>query len=242
MAAGWRRVRRVAAGVEIWRVRDVVSPGPSSHAHEHVQRVLVNPANERLEGTKCPYFPRGGPLPVAEQHGWTSGWGGMEAGPNMLYPAQTIDGRVHAEGGAALREDLRNLQAKANGAPLELGSAVRSSAPGRLADLGFDAIVHVAVPFCDEPEAETLLQASFFNGLACAFGTFSDASEIRIVDLPLLGSGARGFSRQASVMALSRALGETKVPTSVRLRLVVADAGSDDAATVDALANLIVRA
>ena len=60
-------------------------------------RVLINPANESLLGTARPYFPRGGPLPPRAPPGLTtsSRWGGMDAGPGMLYPAQAVDGLVH---------------------------------------------------------------------------------------------------------------------------------------------------
>ena len=52
--------------------------------------VLVNPANETLCGTRAPYCPQGGPIPLEPTEGWqaASRWCGMEAGDGMLYPTQ----------------------------------------------------------------------------------------------------------------------------------------------------------
>ena len=64
---------------------------------------LLCPGNEHLVGTRLSYFPRGGPCPAEPPPGVQSSWGGMEAGGNMLYPIQTVDGLVTAAGGARLR-------------------------------------------------------------------------------------------------------------------------------------------
>jgi len=234
----WRYLRSLAPHVEIWHVQDVVSKAPrgnflragaartnqeSSAYCEHL-RVLVNPANEFLQGTKCAYFPRGGPLPVGEQ-GMTSVWGGMEAGPNMLYLTQVIDGRVHQEGG----QELKNiLQAKMKDEKfIPLGTAIHTSAPGTLGKrgLGFDAIVHVAVPFVNEEGAQDLLKSAFCSGIntALELSAKTSISNLMTIDLPLLGSGARGFSIQESVEAVSTALRETKLCDRVIVRIVVLD-------------------
>ena len=61
-------------------------------------RALVNPANTQLVGTRLPYFPRGGPLPVLPppELRVSSGWGGMDAGSGMLYrpPSPLITNRL----------------------------------------------------------------------------------------------------------------------------------------------------
>ena len=79
----------------------------------HVRTALINPANTALSGTALPYFPRGGPVPApppdAALQSSTRGWGGMEAGDGLLYPAQAVDGVVHALGGAELRRRLNEL-------------------------------------------------------------------------------------------------------------------------------------
>ena len=65
-------------------------------------RFLVNSGNEYLLGASLPYFPRGGlPAPAASNvygdfQSWqtSGGWGGLSAGPGMVYPVQSIDGEV----------------------------------------------------------------------------------------------------------------------------------------------------
>ena len=60
-------------------------------------RFLINSGNEYMVGPQLPYFPRGG-LPrvnnvVGGPGSWqfTSNWGGMSAGDNMVYPVQAVD-------------------------------------------------------------------------------------------------------------------------------------------------------
>merc|ERR1719319_1749262 len=68
---------------------------------------FINPANRSLAGAALPYFPRGGPVPRPPPPGvQSSQWGGMEAGPGMLYPSQVCDGVVHSLGGRHLRHLL----------------------------------------------------------------------------------------------------------------------------------------
>merc|ERR1719319_1527741 len=78
---------------------------PSSSSTSTV--AFINPANRSLAGAALPYFPRGGPVPRPPPPGvQSSQWGGMEAGPGMLYPAQVCDGVVHSLGGRHLRHLL----------------------------------------------------------------------------------------------------------------------------------------
>ena len=77
-------------------------------------RALLNPANPSLAGTARPYFPRGGPLPPPPPAGLETssrGWGGIDAGEGMLYPAQVVDGLVHAHAGGRLRTALAQVEA-----------------------------------------------------------------------------------------------------------------------------------
>ena len=75
------------------------SEGPSSGDC----RFIVTSANEYLVGARLPYFPRGGlsgPGPCnirGEFEAWQSsgGWGGLSAGPGMIYPVQSLDGEVN---------------------------------------------------------------------------------------------------------------------------------------------------
>ena len=81
-------------------------------------RALLNPANSQLVGTARAYFPRGGPVPPAPPPGVqasSTGWGGLDAGEQMLYPAQVVDGLTHMHAGRGLREALAAIPARANG-------------------------------------------------------------------------------------------------------------------------------
>lgn len=143
---------------------------------------LVTPANERLAGTQRSYFPRGGPCPPPPPAGLaTSEWGGMEAGPNMVYPTQCVDGAVHAWGGAGLKEACR-----AAGGRCAVGGAVATPARGRLAE-HFSTVVHAVAPFRSDPRWRALLEETYATALRVAVG-----GGARAVALPLLGAGARG--------------------------------------------------
>ena len=114
--------------LELYATPDIVASPPGGACD-----CLINPANETLVGTQLAYFPRGGPCPEPPPEGVSNAWGGMEAGANMLYPAQSVDGRVHAAGGAALREALLALP-EAGGERCPVGSAVLTEAHGELRD------------------------------------------------------------------------------------------------------------
>ena len=67
-----------------------------------LSRFVVNSGNEHLLGARLPYFPLGGltgrgPCNVSGQfQSWqnSGGWGGLSAGPDMIYPVQSVDGEV----------------------------------------------------------------------------------------------------------------------------------------------------
>ena len=67
-----------------------------------LSRFVVNSGNEYLLGARLPYFPRGGlsgpgPCNIYGQfQSWqtSGGWGGLSAGPGMIYPVQSVDGEV----------------------------------------------------------------------------------------------------------------------------------------------------
>ncbi|KAG8466606.1 hypothetical protein KFE25_007985 [Diacronema lutheri] len=181
--------------------------------------VLINPANERLVGTKLPYFPRGGPVPeervsgaAAVQRDWVppgfvSKWGGMEIGSDMMYSVQVVDGMVGMLGGDALRKECRRLPIRGpRGSDVRCpqGEAVRTSAPGGLAKL-FGGIVHTVPPFYKRadtggpcPEWRALLERCWLRALDAA-------SPGPVVAAPLLGAGARGAPVGAASHVAARA-------------------------------------
>ncbi|GMI57618.1 hypothetical protein TeGR_g12259 [Tetraparma gracilis] len=172
---------------------------------------LIVPTNSSLTSTSLfPYFPVGGRPPpgnrLSKNHwappGHVSSWGGMEAGPGMLYSAATVDGLVYLSAGASYAASLASLRASLSPPPplARLRSLLGAAPPpeplpaggpaavlpasGALAPL-FAELIHVAVPFPDEPGARRLLGRAWDAALEAA-------GEGGVV-APLLGAGCRGF-------------------------------------------------
>ncbi|CAD7955544.1 unnamed protein product, partial [Amoebophrya sp. A25] len=94
------------------------TPESNGNNNSKFTTVLANSANEALSGTAFPYFPRGGfpandrDFGLSRSNRWAydwqkaSHWCGMESGSGMLYPAQCVDGLVHAAGGDKLKREL----------------------------------------------------------------------------------------------------------------------------------------
>jgi O-acetyl-ADP-ribose deacetylase (regulator of RNase III) len=221
--------------VELWQSTDIVSPQPPlPHAWRGdpvlpTRHVLVNPANERLEGTEFSYFPRGGPTPEHER-GWNSSWwGGMTAGDGMLYPTQTVDGRVHAEGGLELKEALHLVRtaASSNFTTFSFGTAHETLAFGSLLRYGLTHVVHTVTPFHSTPHSHQLLASCYQTALdtAATSGVVAGGASSRsriVAVVPLLGAGTRGFPVDEAVnvgaLAVETWLAEQRAqPTLVRL-------------------------
>ena len=102
-AASWT-ARVGATTIEVARTDCVVRATPAA--------VLINSANEALDGARLPYFPRGGPCPPpppAGLEGSANSWGALEVGPGFVFPEQSVDGVVSRLGGAALRRAVERL-------------------------------------------------------------------------------------------------------------------------------------
>ena len=185
---------------------------------------LINPANRSLCGTSLPYFPRGGPVPRPPPPGLSNsvrGWGGLEAGPNMLYPSQVCDGLVHSMAGpklAKLLEEVSGDRVVVARAPesavkyqygedphakelCPLGGAVITPTAklGHLPSTGYQLIAHTAPPIFPVNEINLLSQ---WRGLMASCYTSSflaihnhcqslPATTKIVVASPVLGSGAR---------------------------------------------------
>jgi O-acetyl-ADP-ribose deacetylase (regulator of RNase III) len=182
---------------------------------------LINPANERLIGTKLPYFPKGGPVPeekvlgaAAVQRDWlppgfVSQWGGMEIGGQMLYPISVVDGMVGMLGGRELRRECASLAVlgpAGSDVRCPIGDAVRTGAPGGLKAL-FGAIVHTVPPFFARtaaqpaPEWRSALRRCWLRALDVAEPSASIAA-------PLLGAGARGAPTEEAASVAADAAAE----------------------------------
>ena len=120
--------------VELWRTGCIVTQPPGTCVVRSRELALINPANEGLSGVaNFPYFPRGGPAPAASAPGCTplnyaTSWGGMDAGSGMIYPAQAVDGVVHALGGKELAHACLKVPEKAPGLRCSEGRSSRQSA------------------------------------------------------------------------------------------------------------------
>ena len=211
-------------------------------------RALLNPANEALVGTARPYFPRGGPLPPRPPPALSAssfGWGGMDAGSNMLYPAQAVDGLVHRYGGRQLRESLRRLpvlEARPNGEHVRcrVGDVVATAAPE---PLPFDTILHAPPPFWPQAapadgrcggraEAWRTELSSLYTAAVrvAAADAVAKGREELLLATPLVGSGACGAPVTAAAAVLVRSIAgleaAAELPLPVRVRAVVVDDGS----------------
>ncbi len=223
-------------------------------------RALINPANRLLTGTALPYFPRGGPLPQAPPIGLavSSGWGGMDAGSNMLYPTQVVDGVTHLHAGHQLRAALQVFSIDALGQRCGIGRAVVTSS---FALRHFDLISHTPTPFwpsssdasdldrwrqqlsdCYESSVLAILQharAAALHSLGTAISPAASSPNTGTICIaaPLLGTGAAGApvsaGAQCAASAVSR-LRARKLNARVVLRFVLNDADALNA-MVDAI-------
>ena len=193
--------------IEIYQASDIVSKfRVRGRTHGELPGridALINPSNPFLAGTKFSYFPRGGPVPPRELS-TSNSWGGMEAGPGMLYPAQVVDGRVTALGGRALAKQLAAI----GGCPV--GEAVLTDATEGLGNF-FKYIIHTPPPFCettsDQQQAgnpQRLLLGCYRASLEIA----NNHEEIKTVATPLLGAGCAGFSLPSAALALQEGMQE----------------------------------
>ena len=151
----WQPAR--ALWVELHRTPDIVSAPPGGACD-----CVVTAANEKLIGAELSYFPRGGPCPVPPPPGVSNAWGGMEAGSGMLYPTQCVDGRVHQEGGPALRAACAVVPEQAAGVRCPVGTAVLTQATGRLASV-YRFVLHTVAPFRSDDRWEPRLMSSFIS-------------------------------------------------------------------------------
>lgn len=170
---------------------------------------LLNPANEALVGARFPYFPRGGPVPHLPKDGYvlsSSRWGGMDAGEDMLYPVQVLDGLVHEEGGPQLLKYLQTLPVQAPfrdavGQPVRcpVGGSVTSPSFGSLTSF-VGQIIHTVAPFGNDVDWESKLLGCYLSSFRLAWGPSSNTKSMASV---LLGAGCRGISVQNAARVAS---------------------------------------
>jgi O-acetyl-ADP-ribose deacetylase (regulator of RNase III) len=229
--------------VKVYIAHDILDSPPLPHRY----RFLINPANEALSGTRQPYFPIGGPVPTIKLESAlsTSRWGGMDAGANMLYAVQVLDGAVHAQCGPQLLSFLQKLPEQSpfvdqagQRIRCPVGSAVKSPSFGSLATR-FTEIIHTAPPFQSDPDWEALLLRSYLSSFRLAWPLGEMALRPSVVATVLLGAGCRGISvnNAARVAAQACAAFDQEVlPTDsesvcAAVDLAFGDMGDDDDAS-----------
>ena len=161
---------------------------------------LINPANEALIGTRQPYFPIGGPVPPMirpDKALSSSRWGGMDAGENMMYGVQVLDGCVHDECGPQLLAYLQSLPSQgvdASGQTIRCpeGSAICSPSFGSLVPY-FGNIIHTVAPFQSDPAWEKKLESCYLNAFGLAWPPSRQNTGFT-VSTPLVGAGCRGIT------------------------------------------------
>ena len=180
----------------------------------------------------------------------------MDAGYQMLYPAQVVDGLVHQHGGSELREALNAapvLEHRADGDHVRcrLGDVMLTSAPAALSAL-FDIICHTPPPFYNQSSAKQQCAANQWASQLASCYIASLRSSVRaaanagsnelVVATPILGAGARGAPTKEAARVLVRAFRSPQaseiVVTQMRevvIRVVLADAQSES----DFLAEMV---
>ena len=188
--ASWRTSALLR--VEIHVTPCIVTSPPHGHCD-----ALINPANERLQGTQFT------PGQCARY---------LAPGTLLLYPPQVIDGLVHgargdscgdASGAAALAKAIATLpEVEAGGVRCPTGRAVALESTGELREC-YQHVIHTVAPFYDTDRWRELLLSAY----KAAFDTSDGIAGVVSVAVPLLGAGARGapIAAAAEVAAVATA-------------------------------------
>ncbi len=192
----WQLLQTISFATACFRIRVCLTPDIVNFPPGNFVDALINPANEFLTGTRLfSYFPRGGPVPIRKSVETESArWGGMEAGYNMIYPAQTVDGLVHLAGGADLASVITALPTTAGGLKCGTGDAVVTDACGKLSDR-FRYIIHTATPFHSSKNWSTNLASCYDSSL-----TVASRLRCQSIATPLLGAGCKGIPEKDAVL------------------------------------------
>ena len=195
------RVASSLLRVELYVTPCIVTSPPRRRCN-----ALVNPANERLQGTRFT------PGECARY---------LAPGSNLLYPPQAIDGIVHgargdssgdAGGAAALAELISAMPVEADGVRCPTGCAVATRSTGELAEC-YDHVIHAVAPFYEAERWRELLLCAYHAAFDTAASEDIGAACIAV---PLLGAGARGapIDAAAEVAAVATAAPAAAQPAS----------------------------
>ena len=228
------RFHGVKLQVKIYTAYDIINSAPLN-----TYDYLINPANEALVGTRFAYFPVGGPVPKlpsylkqttssvllhessssssSERFMKSSTWGGMDAGENMLYSVQVVDGEVHEQCGTPLLNYLQSLPVlrkdeAGQDVRCPVGAAVLSPSFGNFLNY-FRNIIHTVAPFYSDDNWKQLLMSCYMKSLDIAFqnGQMQEGRNhndgITVASV-VLGAGCRGIPFDEAATAAAKACGE----------------------------------
>jgi O-acetyl-ADP-ribose deacetylase (regulator of RNase III) len=183
------------AAIEVYRTSCIVTHPP---AGELMNDALVNPANEKLVGTRfspteCWYYLHGGGQP--------------EDLP--CTPRECIDGIVTELGGAELRASLDAQPADAAGNRCPVGGAVVTPAFSQLRDM-YKSLIHVVPPRYkrfhileqDQAAAGAQQEGVWARQLAATYRSAFDVAVtngLTGIAVPLLGAGTKGAPTDAAI-------------------------------------------
>ncbi len=121
----------------------------------------------------------------------------MDAGDQMLYPAQVVDGLVHQLGGTKLRYECKMIRAIYGGCPI--GSAVSTSHGDAKLRREYDRIVHTPPPFYKNNDGDNDPVEGLRHCYRAALGMAYSLDGVERVACPIIGAGARGFPLEIAI-------------------------------------------
>ena len=165
---------------------------------------LVNPANERLVGTRFT------PGECARY---------LAPGTTLIYPPQCVDGLVHgARGDSSVPRDSEALAAELAALPIVEGDDVRCPTGGAVATAAhgemrvcYSHLIHVAAPFFQNERWRELLHSTFTNAFVVA-----ESIGVETVAVPLCGAGARGAPESDAAAVAAVAASDFLAESSLR--------------------------
>ena len=222
---GWSRNN---LALEVHRTACIVTHPPGG---EGANDALVNPANERLQGTS-----------FSPEQCWKELYGDPTTGrwdkDYATYPFQSVDALVTEFCGDGLSKALAALPADEHGVKVATGNAIVTRAHGELTEL-YSHLIHAVAPFyrlapnASDWEAQT--KRTYHSALIAA-----QRENLNAIALPLLGAGVRGVDLPAGDslrVAAEATVGWDGADEPLTIRF-----GVQDSTTANALADAIVAA
>lgn len=132
----------------------------------------------------------------------SNSWGGMDIGNDQLYSTQVVDGHVSGLGGHSLKKQLDALPVVEidTGFKCLVGCAVITEATEGLSH-NFSHIIHTVPPFSSDKDMFQKLKKCYFSALEIA-----TKNGFKMLNCPLLGSGARDIPNLEAIKAAEEAL------------------------------------